>query len=95
MRLDIEVGRRFVEEIDVCVFEHRRGDGDALQFSAADDGDVAVHDVREIKELYDASEFGLATFVRAPQEVAGRPAERLRYLLDHLRFVRDLDLPIL
>lgn len=47
--LDIEVGGRLVEHVDIGLLDTDGSDGETLEFSAREEGNITVHDVVQLK----------------------------------------------
>src|SRR2546427_8182989 len=77
--IDVQVGRRLIEEVDIRVFQHCRRDRHALEFPARELGDIAIEERCEVEgysqlresislvdlrqKIADASGVNLAQFV--------------------------------
>ena len=93
--VDVEVGRGFVEEIDVRVLEHRRGNRHPLELPARQLGDVSIEKRIQFEGL---GELGQPTAtIDLGQEVSHAARVDLAQLVHILRldrrrepFVRDL-----
>ncbi|KAF5031393.1 hypothetical protein DSECCO2_628210 [anaerobic digester metagenome] len=86
--VDVEVGRDLIQEVEVCIPREAGGDRHPLQLAAGEGRDRPVDDRPKREPVDVVIEFPALVGLR--EEVAHRPGEDLRDLIDVLRLYGDL-----